>query len=474
MKSIEHMLHTVNLVENMNAIMLSEMCALTKLSTNRILMNSPNTRRQPQDSATLAAGKTYFFQETVLAKPLQFHLELLPSLSLKVLFTQQPKYLAKHKVKMDKMIKGIKDSNYETSHLAEAEQIQQLLQPQFETTGGCPTPETPLSERGFDQVGKERTKGNVLALVVLAAHRRESRNKVSLFHILVSGLIVTDLLGTLLISPVVLSAYGAGRSLRELGLCDYCAFAMSFFGLTSMFILFAMALERCLSIGCPYLYRRHASKRGGLLAVPAIYVLAGLFCSLPLLGVGENSQYCPGTWCFIQMQVHSLQLRHRVYSLSYAVLMKLLIVAVLLCNVSVIVDLCRMFQKQRTRRCSRAAHARSERSPQSEEVDHLILLAIVTITFVACSVPLTVRAYIGAIYKYEVHSRNDDLQALRCLSFNSIIDPWVFIILNTSKVKKMVSKILCCKITSRRPELQTTSFIRIETVRQESLWNSQS
>ncbi|XP_078418744.1 prostaglandin E2 receptor EP2 subtype-like [Cetorhinus maximus] len=317
--------------------------------------------------------------------------------------------------------------------------------------------------------------GNVLALIVLGVHKRGNRSKVSLFHILVSSLIVTDLMGTLLISPVVLTAYGKRRSLKELNLCDYCAFAMAFFGLTSMFILFAMALERCLSISCPYFYRRHISKRCGLVAIPIICVFCTFFCSLPLLGFGVNTQYCPGTWCFIKMEVRLLPVKHRVYSLSYAMLMKVLIVSILLCNVSVIVSLCRMYQKQRTRRCSRVSHTRNDRVSQSEEVDHLILLAIMTITFVACSVPLTVRAYIGAIYtddKY--HDHNADLQALRCLSFNSIIDPWVFIILNTSKVKKMVSKILCCKIVSKSSRLQATSSIRTEMFKQESLWNRQS
>ncbi|XP_072345847.1 prostaglandin E2 receptor EP2 subtype-like isoform X1 [Scyliorhinus torazame] len=288
--------------------------------------------------------------------------------------------------------------------------------------------------------------GNVLALVVLAAHRRDSRNKASLFHILVSGLIVCDLLGTVLISPMVLAAYSTGRSLRDLGLCRCCAFAMAFFGLTSMLILLAMALERCLSIGCPYLYRRHASKRCGLLAIPAFCAFSGLFCCLPLLGIGQVAQYCPGTWCFIRMWGRPLSLQHRVYSLSYAVLLKLLIVSTLLCNVSVIVNLCRMYQKQRTRRCSRSVHpggGGDRRPPPAEEVDHLILLAIVTVTFVACSVPLTVRAYIGAIYEEQSHNHYADLQALRCLSFNPIIDPWVFIILNTSKVKKTLSRILC-------------------------------
>ncbi|GCC27385.1 hypothetical protein chiPu_0005809 [Chiloscyllium punctatum] len=303
--------------------------------------------------------------------------------------------------------------------------------------------------------------GNVLALVVLTLHKRESRSRVSLFHILVSSLIVTDLMGTLLISPVVLAAYASGFSLTHLRLCGYCAFAMAFFGLSSMLILFAMALERYLSISCPYFYSRHANRRTGLVTIPLIYGFCIVFCSLPLFHTGPYAQYYPGTWCFIMMHTKCQPAKVRLYSLSYAILMKVLIISILLCNVSVIIDLCRMYQRQRSRRCSRQSSARRDHSAQAEEVDHLILLAIMTITFVICSVPLTVRTYIGAIS--EQGNNEADLTALRCLSFNPIIDPWVFIIFNTSIVKKTLSKILCCKFTSKGHKAQTTVFIRNET-----------
>ncbi|XP_069773128.1 prostaglandin E2 receptor EP2 subtype-like [Narcine bancroftii] len=314
--------------------------------------------------------------------------------------------------------------------------------------------------------------GNVLALVVLGLHRRNPRSKMSLFHILVSGLIVTDLVGTLIISPMVLTAYARGRALLALNLCSYCAFAMAFFGLTSMFILFAMAVERCLSLSCPYFYQRHTSNRCGLIAIPAIYIFCLLFCSLPHLGIGLHAQYCPGTWCFIKMGVWRLEMKHRVYSLSYALLMKLLIVSVLLCNVSVIVHLCRMYRRQKSRRHPSARRARRHGLSQSEEVEHLVLLAIMTTTFVICSVPLTVRAYIGAFYHVK-HFKND-LLALRCLSFNSIIDPWVFIILNSSVFKRILSRILCCKYTSKRQEPHPATLKQREIFMPESICHRHS
>lgn len=246
--------------------------------------------------------------------------------------------------------------------------------------------------------------GNLVALALLARRWRGdtgcsagSRTSISLFHVLVTELVVTDLLGTCLISPVVLASYSRNQTLVALApesrACTYFAFTMTFFSLATMLMLFAMALERYLSIGHPYFYRRHLSRRGGLAVLPAIYGVSLLFCSLPLLNYGEYVQYCPGTWCFI---------RHGRTAYLYATMLLLLIVAVLACNISVILNLIRMHHRSRRSRCGLSGSSlrgpgsrrRGERTSMAEETDHLILLAIMTITFAVCSLPFTV-SHIG-------------------------------------------------------------------------------
>ena len=245
--------------------------------------------------------------------------------------------------------------------------------------------------------------GNLIALALLArrwrgdAGRSAGRgNSVSLFHVLVTELVFTDLLGTCLISPVVLASYARNQTLVALApesrACTYFAFAMTFFSLATMLMLFAMALERYLSIGHPYFYQRRVTRRSGLAVLPTIYAVSLLFCSLPLLNYGQYVQYCPGTWCFIEHgQTTYLQL--------YATLLLLLIVAVLACNFSVILNLIRMHRRSRRSRCGPSlgscrdapgARRRGERLSMAEETDHLILLAIMTITFAVCSLPFTV------------------------------------------------------------------------------------
>ncbi|XP_017514774.1 prostaglandin E2 receptor EP2 subtype isoform X1 [Manis javanica] len=308
--------------------------------------------------------------------------------------------------------------------------------------------------------------GNLLALALLArrwrgdAGRGAGRgNPISLFHVLVTELVFTDLLGTCLISPVVLASYAQNQTLEKLEpetrACTYFAFAMTFFSLATMLMLFAMALERYLSIGHPYFYQRHVKRRSGLAVLPAIYTVSLLFCSPPLLGFSKYGQYCPGTWCFIQHQ-------QTVYLRLYATLLLLLIVAVLACNFSVILNLIRMHRRGRRSRCGPSlgscldglgSRRRGERVSVAEETDHLILLAIMTITFVVCSLPFTIFAYGNESFSLK---EKWDLQALRFLSINPIIDPWVFVILRPP-VLRLMRSVLCCRVSLRTQDGTRTS-----------------
>uniref|UniRef100_A0A8C3RAZ6 Prostaglandin D2 receptor n=1 Tax=Cyanoderma ruficeps TaxID=181631 RepID=A0A8C3RAZ6_9PASS len=296
--------------------------------------------------------------------------------------------------------------------------------------------------------------GNVLALLLLGQHRRRSRSpggrspRVSAFYVLVSGLAVTDLLGKCLLSPIVLAAYAYNRSLSELGpggrgedepgvLCQLFAFLMAFFGLAPTLLLLAMALECWLSLGHPYFYRRHLTRRLGAALGPAAAGLCALFCALPLLGFGAPMQYCPGTWCFIRMAGGGP--RQLGFPVLYASLMGLLVLAIVACNVSSMRHLYGMARRQPRRGPAPAA------APRMEELDHLILLGLMTVLFTICSLPFIVS-----------NPTNADLSALRFLSVNSIVDPWVFIIFRTSVFRGFVRRV-CRRLGSRRASLKGSS-----------------
>lgn len=250
--------------------------------------------------------------------------------------------------------------------------------------------------------------GNLLALGLLARSGlgscppRQQRSPPSIFYVLVCGLTVTDLLGKCLVSSFVLNAYAQNRSLQGLvsdnSLCQTFAFFMTFFGLVSTMQLLAMALECWLSIGHPFFYRRHITRRRGALVAPLASAFCLAFCALPFAGFGKFVQYCPGSWCFFQMVDEERSPVVLGYSVLYASLMALLILAIVLCNLSAMRSLYAMHRRlPRLPRC-RLGDPRVEctagvseaASQPLEEMDHLLLLGLMTVLFTICSLPLVV------------------------------------------------------------------------------------
>uniref|UniRef100_A0A8C1CIH1 Prostaglandin E2 receptor EP2 subtype n=1 Tax=Cyprinus carpio carpio TaxID=630221 RepID=A0A8C1CIH1_CYPCA len=236
--------------------------------------------------------------------------------------------------------------------------------------------------------------GNLVALVLLEFRRRKEKNRrrQSLFHLLVTTLVITDLTGTCLISPLVQTAYLTNTTLVGLSethaVCEYFGFAMTFFSLATLSILLAMALERCLSIGYPYHYGRHVTKRCGYITIPCIYLVCFLFCLMPFAGFGKYVQYCPGTWCFIAMNPEGIE--DRAYANIYATVILLIVVVMVACNCFVVYHLVLMYRRRKMNRGSVQTRSKRDRRYFSwaEEVEHLILLVFMTVIFVICSLPL--------------------------------------------------------------------------------------
>ncbi|KAL4630382.1 prostaglandin E2 receptor EP2 subtype-like isoform X1 [Arapaima gigas] len=290
--------------------------------------------------------------------------------------------------------------------------------------------------------------GNLVALLLLEIHRRkENHRRQSLFYMLVTTLVVTDLLGTLFVSPIVLISYATNKTLVALNensyVCQFFGFSMTFFGLATLAILLTMALERWFSIACPYFYETHITRRYGFITIPIVIISSISFSLLPLLGVGTFVQYCPGTWCFIEMKPKGP--RSSVYANLYATVMLFIISSVVICNVSVIFHLVLMYRRRKMNQGSTVRRSRRHKRSlsMSEEVEHLVLLVFMTAAFVICSVPIVICIYMNSLYQSGSLSMTD-LSALRFLSVNPIIDPWVFIILNPS-VLRFLRGTLCKK-----------------------------
>ncbi|XP_003408053.1 prostaglandin E2 receptor EP4 subtype isoform X1 [Loxodonta africana] len=326
--------------------------------------------------------------------------------------------------------------------------------------------------------------GNLVAIVVLCKSRKEQKE--TTFYTLVCGLAVTDLLGTLLVSPVTIATYMKGQWPGGEALCEYSTFILLFFGLSGLSIICAMSIERYLAINHAYFYSHYVDKRLAGLTLFAVYVSNVIFCALPNMGLGSSRLQYPDTWCFIDWTTNVTA--HAAFSYMYAGFSSFLILVTVLCNVLVCGALLRMHRQfmRRTSLGTEQHHAtagaavesaacrghpaasspalqrlsdfrrrRSFRRIAGAEIQMVILLIATSVVVLICSIPLVVRVFVNQLYQPNLEeevSKNPDLQAIRIAAVNPILDPWIYILLRKTVLSKVVEKIKClfCRIGGAR------------------------
>ncbi|KAF1389316.1 hypothetical protein PFLUV_G00072170 [Perca fluviatilis] len=306
--------------------------------------------------------------------------------------------------------------------------------------------------------------GNVIAIVVLCKSRKEQKE--TTFYTLVCGLAVTDLLGTLLASPVTIATYVKGSWPGEDPLCQYFGFTLLFFSLAGLSIICAMSVERYVAINHAYFYNDYVDQKLAGLTLLAIYISNALFCALPISGFGQVKKQYPQTWCFLEWR--SNKTSDAAYSYMYAGFSSILILATVICNVLVCVALIRMHRRF-VRRMSLGTDQGRNVDPQRRgrsfgrlagaEIQMVILLIGTSVVVLICSIPLVAQVFLNQLYKTPVELRlekNPDLRAIRFASFNPILDPWIYILLRKAVLLKLIEKIKClfCKMGARRQQRQ--------------------
>ncbi|KAF3849313.1 hypothetical protein F7725_015810 [Dissostichus mawsoni] len=300
--------------------------------------------------------------------------------------------------------------------------------------------------------------GNVIAIVVLRISRKEQKE--TTFYTLVCGLAVTDLLGTLLASPVTIATYVKGEWPGGEPLCQYSGFILLFFFLVQLSIVFAMSVERYLAINHAYFYNEYVNQKLAALTLLAIYISNIVFCALPSLGFGQVTRQKPGTWCFIDWQNN--QTTVATYNLMYAGVNSVIVLATVICNVMVCGALILMHKRfiRRTslgtdqRRIAELRRRRSFGRLAGAEIQMVILLIATSAVVLICSIPLVLRIFVNQLFTNqteETSGLNQDLLAIRMASVNPILDPWIYILLRKTVVLKLMEKIKClfCKMGGR-------------------------
>ncbi|KAM6944022.1 prostaglandin E2 receptor EP4 subtype-like [Lycodopsis pacificus] len=315
--------------------------------------------------------------------------------------------------------------------------------------------------------------GNVIAIVVLCKSRKEQKE--TTFYTLVCGLAVTDLLGTLLASPVTIATYVKGSWPGEDPLCQYFGFTLLFFSLSGLSIICAMSVERYIAINHAYFYNDYVDQKLAGLTLLAIYISNALFCALPIVGFGQVKKQYPQTWCFLEWR--SNKTSDAAYSYTYAGFSSLLILATVVCNVLVCAALIRMHRRFVRRTSLGTDLGRSVEPPKrgrsfgrlaGAEIQMVILLIGTSVVVLICSIPLVAQVFLNQLYKTPVELRldkNPDLRAIRFASFNPILDPWIYILLRKAVLLKLIEKIKClfCKMGAQRQQ-RPGNFHCVDTV----------
>lgn len=291
--------------------------------------------------------------------------------------------------------------------------------------------------------------GNSLALIlVYVSYRKKENRRKRSFLLFIGSLALTDLFGQLLTSPVVISVYLADLKWCRIDtsgkLCNYFGVCMTTFGLCSLFLASAMAIERAMAITNPHWYSNHMKTSMTKLTLSAIWCLGFLFALLPVAGIGEYTNQWPGTWCFISTG-KSIASGSVFFANTFAFLGIFSLLVTLSCNVVTIRGL--------IIRCKTKTGA-SQSSKQWERLttETVIQLLGIMCVLIVCWSPLLV-LLLKMIYRQvsskecnSTYNSNPQMDlkldcdifliAIRLASLNQILDPWVYLLLREILLRK--------------------------------------
>ncbi|XP_006896845.1 PREDICTED: prostaglandin E2 receptor EP3 subtype [Elephantulus edwardii] len=292
--------------------------------------------------------------------------------------------------------------------------------------------------------------GNALAMLLVSRsyRRRESKRKKS-FLLCIGWLALTDLVGQLLTAPVVIVVYLSKQPWEQLDpsgrLCTFFGLTMTVFGLSSLFIASAMAVERALAIRAPHWYASHMKTRATRAVLLGVWLAGLTFALLPVLGVGRYTVQWPGTWCFISTGGAANGTSSRdnwgscFFTSTFAFLGLLALAITFACNLATI--------KALVSRC-RAKATASQSSTQWGRITTETAIQLMGIMCVlsVCWSPLLIMM-LKMIFNQtsvehcksltEKHKEcNFFLIAVRLASLNQILDPWVYLLLRKILLRK--------------------------------------
>ncbi|KAM4629648.1 thromboxane A2 receptor isoform 2-T2 [Polymixia lowei] len=271
---------------------------------------------------------------------------------------------------------------------------------------------------------------NLIALVVLLKTFRctHSRSRSS-FLIFLCGLVVTDFMGLLVTSSIVITFHVTQFNWRLVDphchFCNFMGMSMVFYGLCPLLLGATMAVERFTGINRPFERSTNMPKRRAMSMVLMVWTFAGCVALLPLAGLGSYHMQKPGSWCFLNISSEGTD---QVFSLLFSLVGLLSIATSFVLNTVSVVTLikvcCGQDRMQRRR---------------DYEVEMMVQLILIMVIASICWCPLLIYILSIAVTAETVRPEIV-LFHIRMVTCNQIFDPWIYIMCQQSHLRRVKAK----------------------------------
>lgn len=225
---------------------------------------------------------------------------------------------------------------------------------------------------------------NLFAFCALVNSSRKMHSRArSSFLVFLCGLVVTDFMGLLVTSSIVVPYHFIQFDWRYVDpgchLCNFMGLAMVFFGQCPLLLGATMAGERFLGIYRPFSRSVNMSKRRAWILVCLVWALGFFLGLLPILGLGDYTLQFPNSWCFLTL-LHDA--KNMAFCLIFALLGIFCVVLSFFFNTFSVVTLCRVYHD-----------SESVQRRRDSEVEMMVQLLAIMVIASACWLPLLVRMY---------------------------------------------------------------------------------
>ncbi|XP_029292850.1 prostaglandin E receptor 1c (subtype EP1) [Cottoperca gobio] len=283
---------------------------------------------------------------------------------------------------------------------------------------------------------------NLTALGILAKTRvRFRRQSKSPFLLLTGALLLANLAGHVIPGAFALYLHMGQRHKIQVSkptkeFCQVFGASMVFFGLCSLLLGCAMAVERCVAITQPFFHAAMVTLGHVWRVVLFMSSLALILAILPLFAVGTYTAQSPGTWCFLPIHGPKSTADTNL-ALAFSCLGLTALTFSLLCNILSGLALLQARMKshngntESAARCTRRASSTSSSLFCSLDVEMMVQLAVITVVSCVCWSPFLIHILVMQFNQRNSTHEKDGfiLLCLRMASWNQILDPWVYILM---------------------------------------------